>query len=510
MQFIQGVNRNQVSFYTQSLDDTIDQDNEVRLIDLFIESIALSKFDFITKTSIEGRPCYNPKDLLRLYIYGYLNSIRSSRVLEKECKRNIELVWLMKGLAPDHNTISNFRRDNEKAIKQVFRYTVGIAKEFDLIGGKLIAGDSTKLRAQNSKKNNFNPKKIERHLLYIDNKLNEYNTALAAADQDNKSIIEKQINKQLQRKEFYNELSTQLEQTGETQISLSDPESRQMITRNNITEVAYNAQSSVDSKHCLAIDYKVTNENDSKAMGDMLVSATTILNSTDFTALYDKGFHTGSEIKIGIELGINIMVAIPEVASNAPDIAYNVANFTYDQTNDYYTCPQGNKLLTNGSWYNKNRGKSIAQMKHYKTKACANCPVKDLCTKNKDGRLIERSEHAPFIEQNRLNIEANKHVYKQRQAIVEHPYGIIKRQWGFYYIITKKGIKRASADVGLMFTAFNLRRMMNIIDKNEFKKFLKELALIFSQKTILRKLFCIDLRPSNLNTQLFTPLFKAA
>ena len=124
--------------------------------------------------------------------------------------------------------------------------------------------------------------------------------------------------------------------------------------------------------------------------------------------------------------------------------------------------------------------------------------------------MIERSEHAPFIEQNRLNIEANKHVYKQRQAIVEHPYGIIKRQWGFYYIMTKKGIKRASADVGLMFTAFNLRRMMNINDKNEFKKFLKELALIFSQKTILGNLICIDLRPSNLNTQLFNSLLKAA
>jgi len=132
MQFIRGVNRNQVSFYTQSLDDTIDQDNEVRLIDLFIESIELSKFDFITKTSIEGRPTNNPKDLLRLYIYGYLNSTRSSRVLKKECKRNNELVWLMKGLAPEHNTISNFRRDNEKAIEQVFRYTVGIAEESDV------------------------------------------------------------------------------------------------------------------------------------------------------------------------------------------------------------------------------------------------------------------------------------------------------------------------------------------------------------------------------------------
>jgi transposase len=498
MHYIQGVNRNQVSFYTQSLDDTIDQDNEVRLIDLFIEGIDAEKFDFKVKTSIEGRPSYNPKDLLKLYIYGYLNSMRSSRVLEKECRRNLELIWLMKGLVPDHNTISNFRRDNEKAIKQVFRYTVSIAKEFDLIGGKLIAGDSTKLRAQNSKKNNFNPKKIERHLLYIENKLDEYNAALASADEDTKISINKEIIKQIERKGFYNDLSTQLEQTGETQISLSDPESRQMITRNNITEVAYNAQTTIDSKHCLAIDYEVTNENDSKAMGEMLGRAKTILGTTDFTALYDKGYHTGSEIKTGIELGINIMVAIPEVASNAPDIAYNVANFLYDQTNDHYICPQGQKLTTNGSWYNKNRGKSFAQMKHYKTKACASCPVKDLCTKNKDGRLIERSDHAPYIEQNRLNIEANKHIYKQRQAIVEHPYGIIKRQWGFYYIMTKKGIKRANSDVGLMFAAFNLRRTINILDKNEFKKFLKGLAHLFSLKAIIGNFKCFNLMVSKL------------
>lgn len=138
-----------------------------------------------------------------------------------------------------------------------------------------------------------------------------------------------------------------------------------------------------------------------------------------------------------------------------------------------------NLLNTNGRWYNKNRGKSVVQMKHYKTKECKNCPVKNLCTTNKDGRCIERSEHAEYIEKNRLNIAGKPKVYKQRQAIVEHPYGIIKRQWGFYYITTKKGKKRASADVGLMFVAFNLRRLMNIIDKNMFKKFLQELAFLF-------------------------------
>jgi hypothetical protein len=170
--------------------------------------------------------------------------MRSSRVLEKECYRNIELKWLLKELAPDHNTISNFRRDNEKAIRKVFQYTVSIAKMFDLIGGKLIAGDSTKLRAQNSKKNNYYPKKIERHLAYIDAKLNEYSEALQIADEDlsaeqagSKTIIEIQIEKHQNRKQFYNNLTDQLEQSGEVQVSTSDPESRQFITRNNITEV---------------------------------------------------------------------------------------------------------------------------------------------------------------------------------------------------------------------------------------------------------------------------------
>jgi len=479
MQFIQGKDRAQSILFPESLDQIVEPDNEVRIIDLFVESIQLADFKFVIKTTTEGRPAYHPKDLLKLYVYGYLNSIRSSRALEKECKRNIEVMWLMKELVPDHNTISNFRRDNEKAIRKVFRHTVSIAKHFDLIGGKLIAGDSTKLRAQNSKKNNFTPRKIEKHLEYIEAKLNEYNNALATADEDNKPIIKKEIQKHTERKAGYESMKQQLEQTGEVQISTSDPESRQMITRNNITEVAYNVQTAVDAKNYLPIDYKVTNENDSKAMGGMLRRAKVILKSTDFTALYDKGYHTGSEIKTGQDLGINLMVAIPDVASHAPDENYDVAKFVYDATKDTYTCPQKQVLTTNGSWYIKNRGKSFTQMKHYKTKACNTCPVKDLCTKNEEGRLIERSEHAPYVEQNRVNIEANTAIYKRRQAIVEHPYGVIKRQWGFYYIMTKKGKKRASADVGFMFTAYNLRRIINILGADVLKKFFQELAFVF-------------------------------
>ncbi len=185
IKYIQGENRKQSVIFPETLDQIVDQDNDVRFIDLFVESIDIADFDFKTKTATtEGRPPYHPKDLLKLFIYGYLNSIRSSRALEKECRRNIEVMWLMKKLVPDHNTISNFRRDNEKAIRKVFQYTVSVAKQFELIGGKLIAGDSTKLRAQNAKQNNFNEKKISQHLQYIDQKLDEYNAALATADEE--------------------------------------------------------------------------------------------------------------------------------------------------------------------------------------------------------------------------------------------------------------------------------------------------------------------------------------
>lgn len=485
MKFIQGESREQLVLIPESLDALIGPDNEVRIIDLFVDALKLAEYQFVIKETLEGRPAYHPRDILKLYIYGYLNSIRSSRKLEMECHRNIEVMWLLKQLRPDHNTISNFRRDNEKAIRKVFRATVKLAQHFELIGGALVAGDSTKLRAQNSKKNNFNPKKIERHLEYIENKLDEYNAALSAADGDEDKIVEVQNNiiKQQQRKTFYNDLTAQLEQSGDTQISTSDPEARQMITRNNITEVAYNVQTVVDAKHCIPIDYKVTNENDSKAMSGMLRRTKTILGKTEFTAIYDKGYHTGSEIKTGIEMGIDIMVAIPDVASHAPNVAYDVEHFKYDHIQDYYTCPQGQILSTNGHWYKKDRGKSYNMMKHYKTKACRTCLAFAECTKNKDGRLIERTEHAPYIEQNKQNIEANYKTYKRRQAIVEHPYGIIKRQWGFYYIMTKKSKKRASADVGLIFTAFNLRRILNILDQNMLKKFLKELAIFYYEIT---------------------------
>lgn len=467
MRFIIGKDRKQSALFPVTLEESIGLENEVRAIDLFVNGLDLEKMGFKVCFPEGGRPAYHPAVLLKLFIYGYLNRIRSSRMLEKECKRNIEMMWLLEQLTPDHNTIANFRKDNPDPIKRVFRSTVQLARNFNLIGGKIIAGDGTKLRAQNSKKNNFNPKKIDRHLQYIDNKLEQYNRDMAKADGEaEKEEIQKNIKLHSSRKEGYKKLQQELKETGEPQISTSDPESRQMIIRGSNTEVAYNVQSTVDAKHCIPIDYEVTNQNDKKAIGAMVRRAKSILGTTDFTALFDKGYYTGSELGIVQGLGIKALVAVPDKASTAPDLNYNAQNFTYEQQNDIYTCPEGHQLTTNGKFYLKYRGTSNqTEYKQYRTKACKSCPVKNLCTKAKNGKVIERTIFTPMYEENRKNIEEDPELYRRRQAIVEHPFGTIKRQWGFDHILSKKSKKRASADVGFIFIAYNLKRILNLMGK---------------------------------------------
>ncbi len=482
MKYIQGKNRSQTHLFPVSLEDAISADNEVRLIDVFVDSLALESYEFQVDHSENGRPAYHPGDLLKLFIYGYMNKMRSSRRLEKECKRNIEVMWLLGSLQPDHNTISNFRRDNPVAIKKVFRETVKIANYFNLIGGTLVAGDSTKFRAQNSKKNNFNQKKVDRHLAYIENKLEEYYQALARNDGDTRQI-EEEIERQKKRADEYHQIENQLKDGGESQISTSDPDSRQMIVRNNITEVAYNVQTTADAKNNLLIDYKVTNCNDVKAMGNMLRRAKSILRTNQFTALYDKGYHNGSEFKIAHDLNIATLVAIPNQRIQAPDPAYNAENFSYIPEGDYYVCPQNQHLTTTGKWHKADG----YYFKRYATKACKSCIVKRQCSKNTRGKGIHRSKYQAYIEQNKEHVERNKAIYKRRQAIVEHPFGTIKRQWGFSYIMTKKSITRASGDVGLMMIVYNLRRIINILGFQKFRKYLEDCVNLFSSKIVVLK-----------------------
>ena len=499
MEYIQGKPRSQIVLIESSLEEKIELDNPVRIIDAFVNSCKLEEFGFThAKHAPEGRPPYHPGDLLKLYIYGYLNRIRSSRLLEKECKRNLELWWLLNELTPDHNTIANFRRDNPKAIKLVFRKMVTLCKRLDLIGGKVIATDGTKLRAQNSKKNNYNQKKIDDHLAYIENKLHEYLDALDVADTAetmgmdpdiNKEKIRQRIAQLNEKKQQYKKLEQQLIETGQEQISTTDPDSRKLAVRQNILEVCYNIQTSVDDKHYLPIDFKTTNNNDTHALANMAVRAKVILGNTEFVELADKGYHTGEEIRKCHEAGIETLVAIPKtpVSSQAPDPAYNQDQFHYDKENDYYLCPQSQKLTSTGTWYQHHPYKT----KQYKTKSCKSCPVKAQCTKSKKGRVIERNENIEATQRNKQAIENNKELYKRRQEIVEHPFGTIKRQWGFDYTLMK-GKKKVDGDVGLIFIAYLFTRLMNIMGLKELMEAVASHFLHCTRPKQLLKCLLID------------------
>jgi transposase len=499
MEYIQGKPRSQIVFIESSLEEKIEPDNPVRIIDAFVNSCKLEEFGFThAKHAPEGRPPYNPADLLKLYIYGYLNRVRTSRLLERECKRNLEMIWLLNELTPDHNTIANFRRDNAKAIKLVFRKMVTMCKRLDLIGGKVIATDGTKLRAQNSKKNNYNQKKINDHLAYIENKLHEYLDALDVADtaetmgldpEIDKEKIREKIARLNQKKQQYKKLEQQLVETGQEQISTTDPDSRKLAVRQNILEVCYNIQTSVDDKNNLPIDFKTTNNNDTHALSNMAVRAKAIIGNDEFFEPADKGYHTGEEIRKCHEAGIETLVAIPKtpVSSQAPDPAYNQDKFFYDKENDCYICPQGQKMTSSGTWYQHHPYKT----KQYKTKSCTGCPVKALCTKAIKGRVIERNENIENTQRNKMAIENNKELYRRRQEIVEHPFGTIKRQWGFDYTLMK-GKKKVDGEVGLIFIAYLFTRLKNILGVKGLMEAIAGLFSLYTRSKQVIKCLLID------------------
>ena len=357
-----------------------------------------------------------------------------------------------------------------------------MATNYKLIGGKLIAGDSSKFRAQNSKKNNYNEKKIKRHIEHIDGKLEQYKKELSEADGDQeKQPIDQKIEDCNRRKTNYNQMSKQLEQSGERQLSTSDPDSRNITIRNNIIEVCYSVQSTVDAKYCIPIDFEVTNQNDSRAMASIVERASMILKHNTYTALFDKGYHNGAGLQRCRELGVYTIVAPPNrSAPNKPQHPdYEFKHFKYNNETDRYVCPENHSMTSTGTWYKTPSG---VEFKQYKSKACRNCKAKALCTKAKYGRIIHRSIHEELYQINRKRSAENRALYKRRQAIVEHPFGTMKRQWGFDHILTKRGIKRASADVGLIYIAYNLKRIMTIIGLKTLRSKLQLTDLLSSLK----------------------------
>jgi transposase len=425
-----------------------------------------------------GRPPYDPKDLLKLYLYGYLNRIRSSRRLEHEASRNIEVIWLLKKLKPDFKTIADFRKDNKKALKKVFRDFTKLCDEWGLFGKELVAIDGSKFRACNSKKNNYNVKKLERHIKYLDEKIDKYIQELDEYDaietcdrKPDTGEIKKRIQELRSRKDKYEGYEKQLKESGKNEISTTDPDARLMCNNNNV-DVSYNVQITVDSKHKLIADYRITQKpNDLGELGNMALRAKKLFGGKEFEALADKGYYKAEDLKKCVENGITPYVAKQIYSNGTGDKDFYADNFKYDKDKNIYICPAGKELYYHRDRTKKSKGIIGYEYRNYD--ACKNCEYKNRCTKSKKGRVICRHVDQDFLDTINLQTELNMDKYKQRQMIVEHPFGTIKRSWGAYYFLTKRKIS-VSTEIALSFLAYNLRRVMSILGNKEILRRLKE------------------------------------
>jgi len=484
MDFIQGFNRNQLQMI--SFEEFVKQDSWARIVDLFVTILPLKELGFKDTHEKEGRPPYASSDLLKLYLYGYKNQLRSSRKLAQACQINMEVIWLMKGLKPSARKIAYFRKNNAKGFKNAFRYFVSLLKELNLIDGQTIAIDSFKIRAQNALKNNFNQKKIDRHINYIDAKINEYQNELEQEDSlDKQEEIKQKISYQNTKKAKYKNIEKQLADSGQTQISLTDPDARSVVLHRNIINVGYCVQAGCDSKHKLFINNDTGTVNDTNALSPMALDAKELLSRKSMNVLTDKGYTTGKHIAICTENNITTFSS-PKAHSSQKNGLFDMQIFKYNATKDHYVCPANQQLETNGTVYNKNNHK----VKHYKNRqACKTCSIRSQCTTNKNGRFIERSIYQEVLENNKKRVDANPEYYRLRQQVTEHQFGTLKRQWGFTFTLLKKK-EHVLSEVNLMMICYNLRRLMSIFSITDLKNKLKGLRFLIVS---LYKLFLADL-----------------
>ena len=470
MQHIQGISRHQLQM--SSLEDKITADNPVRFIDAFVNHIDPVKIGFQPKIlKTEGRPNFRLEVFLKLYLYGYLNGVRSSRRLEKECFRNIEVQWLLEAIYPNYHSIADFRKDNPKALKQLFKLFVSFLKDAELIAGDTIAIDGTKSRAHNSKKANYNQKKIDKHKEYIQAKSQEYLDQLDQNDIQENPVAIKNIQQKIERlkqnKIKYELLEEELKNSREPQISTTDADARTLLVQGQVVEVSYNIQAAVDSKHNLVVATHTINRNDKNALTAIALEVKENLALETFTVLVDKGYHNGRELHTCKQNNITTIVAVPEQGKsneNGTQPEYLVSKFIYNKENNSYTCPEGKTLTTTGSWHKKTgrTEESGYNFQKYRTPACKTCLVKDLCTSRNGGREIDRSQYADAVEENHQRYKDNPQLYRKRQEINEHIFGTIKRKWGYNYT-DLVGLEKVNGEHSLIMLVYNIKRSINIL-----------------------------------------------
>ena len=466
--YIQGLNVNQMSFMPFSLDEIIDGDNPVRGINAVVDALDKDSLKFNhSETKRTGRPPYDPIVMFKIYLYCYYNKVRSSRSIEKECKRNLELIWLAGGLAPDHKTIAEFRKNNKRAIEEAHKAFVSLCCDLDLVGKEIVALDGTKIRANNSRKNNVTISKLNKMIEHHEENIREYFNQLAQNDiaEDTATIKSKLKHAQEKKLECENMIAG-MEEEGIKEKSLTDPDSHQMGVANKGTDIAYNVQNVVDEKeHIIVTTDVVTTPADQTQLYAMAKKTAEELNISINEALIllaDKGYWRIEDlVKCSEDERIDAIVAVPSEKGNA---GFKKSDFNYDKEKDVYICPMGQTMTR---W----KGKTAT---YTNARACKECPCKDQCTKSKKGKSIVRNEVEDMLDDFKQKYAKKQDLYRLRQQIVEHTFGTIKRGLGFTYFLTR-GLENVKTENFLHVLTYNLKRVLNIFTVPELVMQVKEM-----------------------------------
>jgi transposase len=464
MSYIEGESREQRVLFPEVLDDYISEENLVRFIDAFVDGLEMEELGFDRTAPKEtGRPPYDPRDLLKLYIYGYLNRVRTGRTLERECQRNVELMWLMRKLRPDFKTITDFRKDNRKAFRGVFRQFVLLCKGLGLVGGELVAVDGSKFKAVNSGQRNFSQKKLEERLKKIDEKVERYLDEMDRGDEEGKDTeisaaeLKQKIEKLKERKGRYEELLKELGASGQSQVSLTDPESRAMALTPR-GEVSYNVQTAVDRKHHLIVEQDVTNEGlDNHQLFTMAQKTKQMLGQDELQVVADMGYYNHEELKRCEEAGITTYVSKPLVSKNTARGLFGKEKFVYEADGDCYRCPAKERLD-----FRFETQEGDKKFRYYWTKACPGCALKAQCTTDPRFHRIKRWEHEAVLERIEQRVNANTVILKLRKQLVEHPFGTIKF-WNDQRHFLMRGLEKVKAEFSLSTLAYDIKRALNIV-----------------------------------------------
>jgi transposase len=465
--FVEGRDRAQLILLPECLDDFVGEDNPVRVVDAFIEELDLAVLGFAgVVPEATGRPSYHPATLLKIYLYGYLNQVQSSRRLERETRRNLEVMWLTGRLTPDFKTIADFRRDNGSAIRAVCSQFVALCRRLDLLTHAVVAIDGSKFKAVNNRDKNYTVTKVKKRMEQVDASIARYLAALDRADREEGDIAEAKANRLKEKitalrsqMQFLKGMERQVENAFDQQVSLTDPDARSMATSGKGTGiVGYNVQTAVDVENHLIVAHEVTNVgHDRTQLMPMALRAQEATGNEEITVLADRGYFNGDQVLACENTGVLPCVPKTLTSGNAKRGLFTGQDFIYDAEKDHYTCPAG-EHLTRGLVRSDRRG-DVDQYRHLT--ACFTCPLKPKCTPDKLKR-IKRWKHERVLDAMQARLERMPHAMGVRRQTVEHPFGTFKSWMGSTHFLTRT-LKRVRTEMSLHVLAYNMKRVIAII-----------------------------------------------